>query len=118
MVEQKHHQEKMNYYLTTLFLLSVGLFFTIVGIVLTFTWPYLFDLILRSQLSLSPNSKSFELWKKNPLPMNLDFYFFNWTNIEELNNPFVKPNFEQVSLPFGFLSEFQATTDIFFFCLL
>ncbi|ODM93156.1 Protein croquemort, partial [Orchesella cincta] len=39
------------------------------------------------QLILSPKSYSFEMWKETPVPVYLEFYFFNWTNSGDLTNP-------------------------------
>lgn len=55
------------------------------------------------ELILSPNSKSFEVWKDtNDVPMNIDFYFFNWTNPEEIKVPGKKPVLVQVG-PYRFM---------------
>lgn len=37
--------------------------------------------------------------------MNIDFYFFNWTNPEELRVPGKKPNFVQMG-PYSFVYVF------------
>lgn len=51
---------------------------------------------------LSPGSKTFELWKKPPLNIKLDFYLFNWTNPEDFDKPHIKPKFEELG-PYRFM---------------
>jgi len=43
------------------------------------------------ELQLSPASKSYALWKDTPIPIYIDFYFFNWTNPGELGEENFKP---------------------------
>ncbi|XP_066598162.1 protein croquemort-like [Prorops nasuta] len=81
----------------------LGLLLVVGGISLCFFGPSLFQFILESEMKLSPNSRSFEVWKdtsKLP-PMHLKFYFFNWTNPEELRIPGKKPNLVEVG-PYSF----------------
>ncbi|KAI4488841.1 hypothetical protein M0804_004339 [Polistes exclamans] len=61
------------------------------------------DYILR-HLILTNNSKNFKFWSDtSKLPsIHLDFYFFNWTNPDELNKPEDKPNLVQVG-PYSFI---------------
>ncbi|XP_057336645.1 protein croquemort-like [Microplitis mediator] len=81
----------------------IGLICLIVGSLLSCTWRVIFDGILKKELPLTPNSRSYELWKDtSKLPMNIDFYFFNWTNPEELRVPGKKPNFVQMG-PYSFV---------------
>lgn len=42
-------------------------------------------------LALSPQSKTFEQWKKPSVPLYLDVYFFNWTNSEDFLDGSTKP---------------------------
>jgi len=54
----------------------------------------LFDLLMfdgGQELTLSPNSRSYSLWKVIPVPIYMEFYLFNWTNPEEIHNPAKKP---------------------------
>ncbi|XP_034950867.1 protein croquemort-like [Chelonus insularis] len=84
-----------------------GVFLLITGIALFFSWPLVFDSILRKELPLTPTSRSFEIWKDSEkIPMNIDFYFFNWTNPKELRIPGSKPNFIQMG-PYSFKEKRQ-----------
>ncbi|KAB0794887.1 hypothetical protein PPYR_11726 [Photinus pyralis] len=76
-------------------LLTFGVTLIVVGLVLLFCFSSLVTLILNNSLTLSANSKAFEEWRKTrPIPM--DMYFFNWTNPDDIYNPDIKPNFEEV----------------------
>lgn len=50
---------------------------------------------------LSPNSKTYEIWKTPPIPLSLDIYFFNWTNHEDFTNHSTKPILVEVG-PYRF----------------
>lgn len=50
---------------------------------------------------MSPNSKTFELWKTPPIPLYMDIYFFNWTNPEDFTNHSTKPILKEVG-PYRF----------------
>ncbi|KAK4875495.1 hypothetical protein RN001_011917 [Aquatica leii] len=72
-----------------------------VGVLFLFLWSWLFDLITASMLVLKPNSQTLELWKLPPMPITLDFYFFNWTNPEEIHDLNKKPKFVEMG-PYSF----------------
>ncbi|KAL0101923.1 hypothetical protein PUN28_018466 [Cardiocondyla obscurior] len=74
----------------------LGLFLVALGAALCFLWPTIFQQILQKELSLSPTSKSYQVWKDTSSlpPMYMKIYLFNWTNPEELN--IKKPHFNQV----------------------
>uniref|UniRef100_A0A6P7FA51 Protein peste-like isoform X1 n=2 Tax=Diabrotica virgifera virgifera TaxID=50390 RepID=A0A6P7FA51_DIAVI len=72
------------------------LFFTLVGILFMTLWATLYEAILKSQLTLTPNSNAFSLWVKNPVPLTLTLYMFNWTNPHDIYNKSIKPRFEQI----------------------
>ncbi|XP_043505023.1 protein peste-like isoform X2 [Polistes fuscatus] len=61
------------------------------------------DYVLR-HIILTNNSKNFKFWSDtSKLPStHLDFYFFNWTNPDELTKPGNKPNLVQVG-PYSFI---------------
>uniref|UniRef100_W8B820 Protein croquemort n=2 Tax=Ceratitis capitata TaxID=7213 RepID=W8B820_CERCA len=61
-----------------------------------------FNKFLEKEMILSPGSKTFELWKKPPLNIKLDFYLFNWTNPEDFDKPYIKPKFEELG-PYRFM---------------
>ncbi|KAF5278411.1 hypothetical protein FQA39_LY05900 [Lamprigera yunnana] len=72
-----------------------------VGVLFLFLWSSLFELIIASMLVLKPNSPTVDLWRLPPMPISLDFYFFNWTNPEELNDVGKKPKFKEIG-PYRF----------------
>lgn len=55
-------------------------------------------LLYDQALTLSPTSKSFDVWKDTSLlpPMFLKIYLFNWTNPEQLGIRGKKPHFDQL----------------------
>lgn len=72
-------------------LIALGVILIICGLVILFTMPTIYNSLINSEMVLNPNKRTYELWKKNPFPIALDFYFFNWTNPEDLMNGTVKP---------------------------
>lgn len=52
--------------------------------------------IIKSALTLTPDSQAYEAWRINEPPLIMDIYFFNWTNAQDINKKGVKPRFEQV----------------------
>ncbi|OXA59423.1 Protein croquemort [Folsomia candida] len=70
---------------------TIGVALSTIGAVFTVYWPSLFDNVLNNQLALSNNSKSYGLWEVTPIPMYIEFYFFNWTNPKDLHDPNKKP---------------------------
>lgn len=60
----------------------------------------LFDYILATQMSLTPESFSYGIWQKLPdtVPLMTYIYFFNCTNWEEIqkNRNGIKPNMQQI----------------------
>ncbi|XP_071050498.1 protein croquemort-like isoform X1 [Onthophagus taurus] len=75
-------------------------FMGVFGVSMLFLYPWLSKLAMASVLSLR-NSATFDLWKKNPIPIFLEFFLFNWTNPHELYNPDVNPHFTEIG-PFVF----------------
>lgn len=54
------------------------------------------------ELALTPNSKSYEMWRKPPMTLNFDIYLYNWTNPSNFTEgQFQKPILQQVG-PFRF----------------
>ncbi|KAJ9578477.1 hypothetical protein L9F63_005297, partial [Diploptera punctata] len=58
------------------------------------------------ELRLTPTSKTFKEWKDPSSPLVLDFYFFNWTNPEEIYNVDFKPKLSEVG-PYSFKEYFD-----------
>lgn len=57
--------------------------------------------LCHQELALSPQSKSYEQWKKPSVPLYLDVYFFNWTNSEDFLDNTTKPIVEEIG-PYRF----------------
>lgn len=54
------------------------------------------------ELALTPRSKSYDVWKKPPMPLNFDIYLFNWTNPCNFTaGGYEKPILQQIG-PFRF----------------
>lgn len=61
------------------------------------------------ELVLRKGSRSFEMWKKPPIPLNFDVYLFNWTNPTNLSSAdYEKPVVEQIG-PFRFREKTDKT---------
>lgn len=88
----------------------LGLVLIAVGTIFFLTLPGLFVRIINGELVLSRDKHTYEVWKKTPIPLTLEFYFFNWTNPEEIRNKSVKPNLEQVG-PYKF-TEIKEKVDV------
>jgi len=75
-----------------------AVFGIIAGGVTLGTFSTIFNAILKSVLTVAPDSYSYSIWKEMPLPFYMSIYFFNITNWEDIKNrvPGVKPNLVQV----------------------
>ena len=61
------------------------------------------------EIVLSPDSKSYAVWKTPPMPINFDIYLYNWTNPTNFTqNEFVKPILEQIG-PYRFKENMDKT---------
>lgn len=89
-----------NFKIITYLLVSTLLF--VIGVISIACSETFLNVIIKHAFVLKPDSKVFFMWKKNPLPLKMDFYFFNWTNPEDINNSSVKPKFQQVG-PYRFV---------------
>lgn len=74
------------------------------GVTLFFCNELIFNNLLKYLLTLKPNSYLYAIWKKNPLPMKMNFYLFNWTNPQDINNDTIKPNFVEIG-PYTFVED-------------
>lgn len=52
-------------------------------------------------MELRPDSRTYDGWKKPPIPLYLDIYLFNWTNPEDIKNSSTKPIVKQIG-PYRF----------------
>lgn len=92
----------------TILLLSV--IFIVGGFVLVFIWPVIFHSIIDNNFVLKADSGIYNLWKTFPDRLPIDFYFFNWTNPQDIYNKSVKPRFIQMG-PYRFM-ESKSKDDI------
>ncbi|CAG7823679.1 unnamed protein product [Allacma fusca] len=75
---------------------GAGALLTLLGSCFVVYWPDIFDAVLNKELALSEDSRSFGLWEVTPIPLYIEFYFFNWTNEQDLKTPGTKPIFEEL----------------------
>ncbi|XP_026289526.1 protein croquemort isoform X2 [Frankliniella occidentalis] len=83
---------------------SVGTLLLLGGVLAGLFWSDVADYIYRSQLSLSPSSTGFRMWRETPIPMYLQIYFFNWTNPDEVKAGKAKPIVYEVG-PYTYLEK-------------
>lgn len=81
--------------------LASSLLLLLLGLLLLLTHSKLIEHITRSNLQLLPDSHLFGIWRRNPVPLTIDFYFFNWTNPHEVYDLTKKPRFVQLG-PYRF----------------
>lgn len=74
---------------------SIGTLLLLNGVLAGLFWSDVTDYIYRSQLSLSPTSVGFQMWRETPIPMYLQIYFFNWTNPNEVKAGLAKPHVKE-----------------------
>lgn len=84
-------------------LLTSSLLF-IGGVTLFFCNELIFNGLLKHLLTLKPDTYLYQIWKSNPLPIKMNFYLYNWTNPEEINNNDIKPNFVEIG-PYAFVED-------------
>nr|XP_032515397.1 protein croquemort-like [Danaus plexippus plexippus] len=65
-------------------LMSVGSFLVVTGAVMAVFWPSLFMLVLKKIMVLAPGSTSYNIWKEIPIPMYLEFFMFNISNVDDI----------------------------------
>lgn len=89
---------------------GLGGFFGALGIVLLSAWPSIVRQLIRDLLPLAQDSFMYKNWVTTPVPVQINFFLFNWTNPQDLNNTNVKPNFEQLG-PYSF-SDYKVKEDL------
>ncbi|XP_975231.1 protein croquemort isoform X2 [Tribolium castaneum] len=88
----------------------VSVVFIVGGFVLPFIWPVILKYLIESNMVLMPTSHAFDIWRKFPTAFPIDFYFFNWTNPEDVYNSSVKMKFREMG-PYRY-SETKEKADI------
>jgi len=56
----------------------------IMGAILIWIYPVLYDVIFNAMLVVVPGSYSYDLWHELTIPMTMAIYFFNVTNSEDI----------------------------------
>ncbi|KAF2887476.1 hypothetical protein ILUMI_18697 [Ignelater luminosus] len=77
-----------------------------VGIILILLRNWIPQYALTSIFVLKPNTLFANTWRKMPVTVPTDVYFFNWTNAEDFHDINIKPRFEQVG-PYRFLQNME-----------
>ncbi|KPJ06853.1 Protein croquemort [Papilio machaon] len=65
-------------------LMGFGAAFVVVGAVMVVYWPTIFFTQLQKMMMLTETSTSFSIWREVPIPMYLECYMFNITNVDEI----------------------------------
>ncbi|KAI5633918.1 CD36 family domain-containing protein [Phthorimaea operculella] len=65
-------------------LMGCGAFGVVMGAIAVVYWPVLFYGTIRRLMTLNPTSMSFEIWRDVPIPMYLECYMWNITNVDEI----------------------------------
>ncbi|CAH1403884.1 unnamed protein product [Nezara viridula] len=76
-----------------------GAAFLTLGYILIVTWSSLVKHNVYEQLKLKEDSESFKLWRDTPVPQEMSFYLFNWSNPQDLHDE--KPSFTEMG-PYTF----------------
>lgn len=71
-------------------ILVIGLMLLVLGSIAASFWSSIFNWFLLRELTLTPTSTIYNLWKETPIPMHLKFYFFNLSNPDVFNHPLKK----------------------------
>uniref|UniRef100_A0A1B6CTY0 Uncharacterized protein n=1 Tax=Clastoptera arizonana TaxID=38151 RepID=A0A1B6CTY0_9HEMI len=87
------------YYLQQVTCASVGAILVLLGLTFPYYWSKILMVLVERDLVLSPTSKSYGIWEGTPVPITMDFYFWNWTNSEHLYTQ--KPAFVELG-PYRF----------------
>ena len=72
-------------------LMPIGAITLIAGLVTIAINSKVLDLILKSNMVLSPTSRSYPMWKNLPVPLTASFYLFHISNVDEFSNGGAKP---------------------------
>lgn len=66
-------------------ILAIGFILLLLGVIAAAFWSSVFNWFFLRELTLTPTSTVYNMWKETPIPMYLKFYFFNWTNPHVFN---------------------------------
>lgn len=68
----------------TALLMGFGSVIVVLGAMLVIFWPPIYMSQLRRMLIVSPTSMSFDIWRETPIPMYLECFMFNITNVDDI----------------------------------
>lgn len=80
--------------------LYTGIILVSLGLALLICSTSLYEYIMRKAITLTPTSTAFTHWRKTD-KLIMDFYFFNWTNPQDVHVSGVKPHVEEIG-PYRF----------------
>ncbi|KAL0831626.1 hypothetical protein ABMA28_002400 [Loxostege sticticalis] len=64
--------------------MGFGASMVVIGAVMIVYWPPIFMNQLQSMMILSEDSMSFKIWRETPIPMYLECFLFNITNVDDI----------------------------------
>ena len=70
----------------------------VLGIILMGVSNNILNLVLLKNMVLSPNSRSYPMWKDLPLPLTNKIYLFNVTNADDVMKNGSKPILKEVHM--------------------
>ena len=76
------------------------------GLILFFLKSWIIQVITASVIVLKPNNIMEGLWRKTPIDIPTNVYFFNWTNPEDIHDFKINPKFEEVG-PYKFYQKME-----------
>jgi hypothetical protein len=86
------NREKKKFVVAT----TVGSIVALIGIIMATSANFVFDLILRTEMVLKPNSANFPFWADLPMPIRTSMFVFNVTNAENFSAGLDKPKLEEI----------------------
>lgn len=98
-----------------IWLCSLGVLFFILALLTSLLWElFALNVIIYPRLKINEGTQNYKSWIKTPdsIEVNLEIFMFNWTNIDQIHNPLVKPHFQEMG-PYVF-SEKHIKTDVAF----
>jgi scavenger receptor class B, member 1 len=76
--------------------IAFSLCLIILGVLVTFGFAAIVNLIIDSQVALRPGGQSFGWWSKPPVEPRIQVYVYNVTNADEFLNNGSKPILEEL----------------------
>ncbi|KAG1701393.1 Scavenger receptor class B member 1 [Nymphon striatum] len=74
----------------------IGCLLVLVGAIIILVFPVIFHQMIKKNMVLSDNSKSYDQWQTIQLPVYQKFYFFNVTNPEDIENNGATPILKEI----------------------